>query len=206
MKNFSAASADEKCPVVRRKNSDSIPFPLRRTAVLLFGLIFLSQIFCGAQETPTEYQIKAAFVYNFVKFVEWPPQSFTSTNSPIIIGLLGKNVFGDNVEQAIRNKVINNRELQFKVFQSVAEATNCNVLFVSASERRHYSEILKAFRDRSILTVSESDGSDDFIRDGGIINFVIVDKHVRFQINDANARSVGLKISSDLLSIAIPAG
>lgn len=175
-------------------------------AVVLLGFLFLSGFLCRAQEQPSEYQIKAAFIYNFVKFVEWPPKVFASTNSPIVIGLLGKNVFGDSLEQTIRSKTINNRELRFEMLQSVTGATNCHVLFVSASEKRHYAGILKALRDKSILTVSESDGSDDFLRDGGIINFIIVDKHVRFQINDAQAKKVDLKISSDLLSIAIPTG
>src|SRR6185437_5808520 len=192
------------CPAIGKKIFVFNPRPLWRTAVLLLGFFFAFSFLCRAQEKPTEYQIKAAFVYNFVKFVEWPPEAFASTNSPLVIGVLGKNVFGDNLEQAIQNKVINNHPLQLKVFPSVAEAGGCQVLFISASEKKHYSEILKVVRDKSILTVSESE-SVDFIDDGGIINFVIVDNHVRFQINNARARKVGLKMSSDLLNLAVPA-
>ncbi|HEX4645009.1 MAG TPA: YfiR family protein, partial [Verrucomicrobiae bacterium] len=91
----------------------------------------------------------------------------------------------------------------FKKFDSVVEATNCQVLFISASERKRFPEILDALRGKCILTVSES---DRFIQAGGMINFIIVDRKVRFQINNQPARKAGLTISSDLLNLAAPAG
>jgi len=172
------------------------------TAVLLFSLIcFLGWGAFAQDAAPTEYQIKAAFLYNFVKFVDWPPQSFATPSSPIVIGVLGENVFGDNLEQAVHDKIINNHPLQYKKFDSVAEATNCQVLFISASEKNRFPQILDTLRGRSILTVSES---DRFIAAGGIINFVIVNNRVRFQINNESARKAGLTISSDLLNLAVP--
>lgn len=175
-----------------------------RAAILLLGCLFAFGFPAQAQETaPTEYQIKAACLYNFIKFVEWPTQAYAGATSPTVIGVLGENVFGDDLEKAIHDKVVNHHPLQFKHFDSVKEVTNCQVLFISASEKKRFPEILEALRGKSILTVSES---DHFLRDGGMINFVIVDLKVRFQINNEPARKAGLIISSDLLNLAVPGG
>src|ERR1700722_401055 len=126
--------------------------------ILLFSLLFGPGFECPAQDSAaTEYQIKAAFIFNFVKFVEWPPQAFAKETSPIVIGVLGVNVFGDNLEQALRNKSIHHRPLQYQEFHSVAEVTNCQVLFIGVSEKKRYAKILGALRGMSVLTVSESD-------------------------------------------------
>jgi len=170
-------------------------------AALFWGLIFVLESAGFAQEvSPSEYQIKAAFLYNFAKFVEWPTQAFAGPDSPIVIGVLGKNVFGDNLARTIRNKVINDHPFEFKEYRSVKEATNCHILFISASEKEHLPKILKALRGASVLTVSET---DQFIEMGGMINFVIEDNRIHFQINDDAARRAGLKISSKLLSLAV---
>lgn len=149
---------------------------------------------------PSEYQIKAAFLFNFAKFVEWPPQAFANQDSPMVIGVLGENVFGDSLERAVRNKAINNHSLQFRVYHSLDEITNCHVLFISSSEEARYGKILDALNGLNVLTVSES---DHFIDSGGMINFVLEDKRIRFQINNQAAQKAGLKISSKLLSLAI---
>ncbi len=170
-----------------------------RRVVFLFGLIFALGFRGFAQPSPSEYQIKAAFLYNFAKFVEWPPQAFAGPKSPMVIGVLGKNVFGDDLEQTIRNKTINGHPFQFKEVHSVTEATNCHILFISASERDRLPKILSGLRNADVLTVSET---GHFIEAGGMINFVIEDNRVHFQINDAAAKKAGLKISSKLLSLA----
>lgn len=172
---------------------------LIKAAVLLLSLVLATGFRCHAQ--PTEYQIKAAFIYNFALFVEWPPAAFAETNSPMVIGVLGKNVFGDSLEQTINGKAIKGHPLQFKAFTSMAEATNCQVLFISTSEKSRLSKILALLQGTSTLTVTEN--TDDFIGNGGMINLVIVGNKVRFQINNQAAKKVGLIISSKLLSLAI---
>lgn len=156
---------------------------------------------CRAQNSgPTEYQIKAAFIYNFAKFVDWPPEAFPSTNAPMVIGVLGENVFGNYLEQTISGRKINGRQLVFQTFHSVAQATNCQVLFISPSEKNHLSKILGQLQGTSILTVSEA---DNFIGDGGMIYlFIDSENNVRFSINNDAAKKVGLTISSKLLSLA----
>lgn len=180
------------------------PCPPWRAAILLLACLMAFGLPARAQDTgPTEYQLKAAFLYNFVKFVKWPTQVYASATSPTIFGVLGKNVFGDDLKKAIHGKVLNHHPLQFKAFDAVEQATNCQVLFISPSERSRFPQILATLRDKGILTVSES---GRFIPDGGMINFIIVKRKIRFQINNQAARQAGLIISSDLLNLAVPAG
>jgi hypothetical protein len=171
---------------------------LIKIIVLSFSLVFAIGFKCHAQ--PTEYQIKAAFIYNFARFVDWPTQAFADETSPMTVGVLGENVFGDNLQQAISGKTIKGHALQFRQFDSVTDATNCQVLFISSSEKSHLSKILARLRGTSVLTVSET---DDFIGDGGMINLEIVDQKVRFEINNDAAKKAGLTISSKLLSLAV---
>jgi hypothetical protein len=174
---------------------------LRATPILSLSLVWLLTVGGGrAQESPpTEHQLKAAFLLNFAKFVEWPPAAFAETGSPILLGILGENPFGDAVEQTIRGKTINNRPLMVKQFRLAAEATNCHILFIGASEKARLPETLAALRGTSVLTVGEM---DRFTETGGMINFVRQGNKIRFQINEVAAKSVGLKISSKLLSLA----
>jgi hypothetical protein len=175
--------------------------PVIKTVVLLSALVFVIGFNGRAQNSqPTEYQIKAAFIYNFARFVDWPTQAFADASSPMTIGVLGKNVFGDNLQEAINGKTIKGHPLQFKQFDSVSDATNCQVLFISTSEKSHFPKILSRLGGTSILTVSET---DDFIGDGGMINLTIMDQKVRFEINNDAAKKAGLTISSKLLSLAI---
>jgi hypothetical protein len=172
---------------------------LRATSILRLSLVWLLTISGGrAQEPrPNEYPLKAAFLLNFAKFVEWPPAAFTEATSPIVLGILGQNPFGD----VLKAKTINNRELKVEVFQSSAEATNCHILFIRATEKERLPEILKSLREAkaSVLTVGEMDG---FTESRGMINFVWQGNKIRFQINDAEAKDARLKISSKLLSLA----
>jgi len=168
---------------------------------LIFGLGIFGLRFSGFAQTPppSEYQIKAAFVYNFAKFVKWPPQTFANPDSPIVIGVLGENVFGGELEHTLRNKTFNNHPFQFKEFHSMTEATNCQVLFISPSEQKRLPQILSGLHGTGVLTVSEM---DHFIEAGGMINFVIEENKVHFQINNDAAEKAGLTISSKLLSLA----
>jgi hypothetical protein len=172
---------------------------LLKALMLLCSLIFAIGFKCRAQ--PTEYQIKAAFIYNFARFVEWPPAAFADTNSPMIIGVLGQNVFGNVLAQTISGKTVKGHPLEFEVFKSAAEATKCHVLFISSSEKTRLSKILAQLQSSNILTVG--DEMDNFITDGGMINLRIVDDKVRFEINNEAAKKADLIISSKLLRLAI---
>jgi YfiR/HmsC-like len=148
---------------------------------------------------PGEYQIKAAIIFNFAKFVEWPTAALPEANSPIIIGILGTNPFGDNLEKTMRNKTVEDHPLVIKQFHSAAEAVKSHVLFISNSEKDKLPDVLKALAGSSVLTVSEMDG---FNEKGGMISFLMEGTKIRFKINNDTATKSGLKISSKLLSLA----
>lgn len=204
LKGHRVVRPGKRCCLVGKEASICRGYRFRLAGILLCGLLAAFAFSARAQNSgPSEYQLKAAFIYNFVKFVDWPTQAFADASSPYVIGVLGDNVFGDDLEQMVGNKVIKNRPLKFETFHSVMEVTNCQVLFISASEHNHFHQILDALRGKSILTISES---DHFIDDGGMIDFKLVNRRVRFQINDKAAKKAGLMISSDLLHLALPSG
>ena len=176
---------------------------LRPPSFLALILIWLLTIVGARAQDPqrAEYHIKAAFLFNFARFVEWPPAAFADAGSPIVIGILGENPFQDELEQTIRDKTLNNRPLVIKQFASLSESTNCQILFISTSEKKRLPEIFEAVRAASVLTVGET---DRFIETGGMVNLVHEGSKIRFQINEPVAKNAGLKISSKMLSLASP--
>jgi hypothetical protein len=172
--------------------------------VLLLSLPRLAGGLGDAQEfRPTEYQVKAAFLFNFAKFVEWPPHAFASGTSPLVIGILGENPFHEDLARTILNKTIDRHPLEINEVRSPTQATNCHILFISTSEKERLPEILKGLKGANVLTVSET---ERFIDAGGMINFVLQGTKIRFQINKDAAASAGLKISSKLMSLALAPG
>ena len=172
----------------------AIPFFCLTWILLLTGAV------STAQESPlTEYQIKSGFLFNFAKFVQWPPGVFPGTGSPLIIGIVGDNPFHDDLAQTIHNKTVDDHPLVIKLFRSPTEVTNCQILFISSSEKNRLPEILGVLKGSSVLTVGEM---DRFSENGGMVNFFQAGTKLRFKINQEAATKVGLKISSKLLSLA----
>jgi hypothetical protein len=148
-----------------------------------------------------EYQTKAAFLFNFAKFVDWPSRKFTQPDSPLIIGVVGSDPFGGLLEEQVQDQRINDRTVIVCHIDSMQELRKCHILFVCRSEAERLSPILAEVRGDNVLTVGET---DKFITRGGMINFVMVGNTVHFQINDSAAKHAGLKISSKLSSLALP--
>ena len=146
-----------------------------------------------------EYQVKALFLYNFSRYVEWPSQSFKAASDPIIICILGQNPFGGALDQAIAGKVVEGRPLVVREISDFQPGGNCQILFVGSSERKRFRSMVIRLKGSGVLTVGETQG---FTGDGGMINFKLEDGKVRFEIDvDAAARE-HLHISSKLLSLA----
>ncbi len=145
-----------------------------------------------------EYQIKAAFLFNFAQFVEWPPTAFTNADAPLCIGILGEDPFGTALEQTVLGETVHSRKLVVQHSRRVEDLTACQLIFICKSEKARLAEILPKLDGREALTVSEIDG---FARHGGIINFYLDGNKVRFEINPATAQREGLKMSSQLLSL-----
>jgi len=145
-----------------------------------------------------EYQVKAAFLFNFVQFVEWPAGAFANSNTPICIGILGEDPFGAALEETVRGETVQGRKLIVQRSRRVEELKNCHLIFISKSETERIAAILGDLDPLPVLTVSETQG---FAQRGGIINLYLAGNKVRFEINPAAARRKGLKISSELLSL-----
>jgi hypothetical protein len=166
--------------------------------VFLLGIVALS--FAGAEEPRLEeYQVKAVFLFNFAKFVEWPTAAFKNSDDPFEICILGRNPFGSQLEDVVRGKTIGNRKFVVRTVSSAQQADMCHVIFVSGSEQKRLQSLMNDLKASGALTVGES---PDFLDDGGVVNFKIKDARVRIEINPDRAERAQLHISSKLLSLA----
>lgn len=163
------------------------------------GVLVMTLFDLSAETKPSpEYLIKAAFLFNFAKFVEWPADSFKDDFSPINLCILGTDPFGSALD-TIKGKTVKGRPLKIRWTNQVNDIEGCHILFISASEKENLKEILYGLRRSNTLTVSEING---FAQMGGMINFIIVDQKVRFEINLDVAQRSRLKMSAQLLKLA----
>jgi uncharacterized protein DUF4154 len=147
-----------------------------------------------------EYQVKAGFLYNFVKFVDWPASAFPPTGDTVIIGVIGDDPFGAILDQVLQGKTCcHDRKLVVRRFQRIDQIAECHVLFIASSEEPRLAEILRVLDGVSVLTVGEM---ERFVERGGMIGFQRADNKLRFEINTDAANRAGLTISSQLLKLA----
>jgi len=152
---------------------------------------------CG--QAMDEYQVKAAFLFNFAKFIEWPSGAFQTAKDPVTVCVLGHNPFGNGLEEVIRGKSIDGRSLVYRQVYDVESANSCQILFVASSECKRFRAVRGTLKPLGILSVGEA---EEFVADGGVINFKLEDGRVRFEINVEAAEHQQLHISSKLLSLA----
>jgi hypothetical protein len=178
-----------------------------RAAIAILPLL-LAAVALNAQNTSgsAEYLIKAGFIYNFANLVQWPSSSFAQPDSPIVIVILGEDHFGTTLDRALDGKKVNARSFVIKRAKSVSELQRtlgpqkeCQILYVSSSEMPHLNEAIQMLKGVPVLTIGETPG---FARNGGIINLVLEDNKVRFEVNVAAAKEADLNISSRLLALA----
>jgi len=156
----------------------------------------------GDASDSSEYLIKAGFIYNFAKFVEWPPTSFPQSDAPIVIGILGTDPFGSVLDRIVADKKIGSRGFvvrRYKWSKDLKDLRECQILFVSSSEKAHTDEILEFVKWLPILTIGETPG---FAERGGVIRFTVEDNRVRFEVSVDAAHNANLNISSRLLTLA----
>ena len=166
---------------------------------LVCGLFFRVVPVAGGEVTMTEYQVKALFLLNFTKYVDWPAAAFDGTNAPIVIGVCGEDEFGGALTNAVAGKTISGRQIVVQPVGKDADPGKCQMLFISDSEKDRLGEILNKVKALPVLTVGET---DQFVERGGMINFVIKEGRVRLEINLDAARRANLEISSKLLGVA----
>jgi hypothetical protein len=168
-------------------------------AVAIFLALAWSMDLLAQPMGSTEYEIKAAFLYNFAKFVEWPRSAFSDPKQPLGVCVFGRDPFGHTLEEALLGKSIGNRQVYLGRARQVPDLAGCQMVFISAAESSHLVEIISGLRGHSVLLVGESEG---FASSGGAIQFVLDQNRVRFAINPDAANRAGLKISSKLLALA----
>ena len=175
----------------------------RVPAVAAVMALFLAGVLsCFALATnPLEYEVKAAMLYNFIRFVEWPSSAWKDSRTPLVVGVFGSDPFGRVLDQTLQDKTYGGRPIQIRRLHALSEIDGCNVLFIARSERKHLADILRSAQGAGMLTISDM---EDFVASGGAIGFVLVDSKIRFEINSSSASRSGLTISSKLLRLALP--
>lgn len=156
----------------------------------------------GAEEAGLpEYTVKAALLLNFARFTEWPEDAFASADAPLVLGVLGRDSFGAELEQLMAKQPVKNRRVEVRRLSSDQEISQCQVLFVAASERKRYREILGCVGTLPILTVGET---DDFPEAGGVLQLFLKRESntVKFIVNLDAAKPARLKFSASLLKLA----
>ncbi len=172
------------------------------TSILHLILLMGAVLEVRAQATAPafdEYQVKAAFLYNFAKFVEWPAGTFANPNDPIGICIAGANPFGATLDTMVQGKKIGERAFAVRRIADIQQSKGCQILFIGGAEWKRVRPLLEALKGAAILTVGET---DDFTAAGGMIAFQLAGPRVRIQIDIEPAESSHLKISSKLLSLA----
>jgi hypothetical protein len=178
----------------------TIPRPIRKrgaVAAALCSLLVVCSSVLSAQAPASEYQVKAAFLLNFTRFIEWPAEAFAGPDSSLTICVLGDDPFGGTLDQVVEGEKVKERRLAVQRIRRAPKPKSCQVLFAPDSER-DVGEILTDLGP-GVLTVGEGDG---FLRAGGMIGFIVEGRHVRFDINLRAAANASLNLNARLLNVA----
>jgi hypothetical protein len=180
----------------RRRDLRAVPYAL---FVIAAGWIVGISDSIAEEPLHSEYQVKAAFLVNFPKYVDWPSNAFATGNSPIVIAVPGETKVTEEIQKVIAGRTVNGREISLKRLASGEEPGVCHILFISATEQRYSPNLFAKFKDGGVLTVGET---DNFLERGGIINLVRRDQTIALEVNLTAASNARIKISSQLLSVA----
>ena len=172
---------------------------VRRCRILQVSVLLCCLAMTAGAQPADEYQVKGAFLFNFAKFVEWPASTFPRADTPLQICVLGEDPFGPEFEQSISEKIVQGHRVEVAHPDGASHARTCQILFIAGSERRRIPEILRQLKGTSTLTVGDTPA---FAQMGGIINFVLDQNRVRFEINLEAAELAHLKLSARLLNVA----
>lgn len=183
---------------VLRKYMGQFAFALCRPVGVRLAVVLFASVtgMPAASAQSTEYDIKAVFLLNFTRFIEWPATEGTTANQPIVIGVLGDDPFGYKLDQAVRGEKVNNRPLVVKRIARLNGSVDCAALFISQSEKHRVGEILNRLNGQPVLTVSDI---PQFAEAGGMVGLVSEEGKIRLRINVEVAKAANLAISSKLL-------
>jgi hypothetical protein len=147
----------------------------------------------------SEYEVKAAYVYNFAKFIDWPKNVFPAKSDPIIIGIVGDDSFGLLLEKVVKDKAIQEHTLQVRLLKWSADFRTCHIIYIGSSEQKRFRQIIESLRESPVLTITETDEKSQA---KGILNLFVDGGKVQFEVNIAEAEKARLRISSKLLRLA----
>lgn len=175
---------------------------LKITKVLYATLVLF--LLCGMQaskkeDPPTEYQLKAVFLFNFTQFVAWPSNAFENDKDPFVIGILGGNPYGNFLDETVRGESVNGHRIIVRRFDTIEDIKTCHILYINLKKQDELEDALAKLRNRNILTVGDT---SKFTQLGGVIGFVITNNKVGIRINLGAASTSDLSISSKLLRLA----
>ena len=166
--------------------------------VLLFILLSVG-IASPQAQVSKEYQIKAVFLFNFTRFIEWPGTAFREVNEPFVIGILGNDPFGSYIDETVRGENLNGHPLVVKRFKTPDEVERCHILFINVSDKDDLKTTFEKVKNQPILTVGDV---ASFAKQGGMIRFTTENNKTRIRINLEAAKVADLTISSKLLKLA----
>ncbi len=176
---------------------------------MLRRLLFLSIIFLllqtntiavsGEIQSARAIEIQAAFLVKFSSYVKWPKESFLNPADPVIIGILGRDPFGSTIDKIARSFHTNNRSVEIRRFNDIGSLHRVHILFIPSAEIGKMNDINSALSNYAVLLTSNAPG---FLEQSGMINFIMVNKKIRFNISRTNSQKAGLEISSKLLRVA----
>ena len=172
--------------------------PVRR-ALALGLLLAMAGGLAQAQAPVNEAQVKAAFVFNFLKFIEWPSETFVGPQDSLIVGIIGSGPTADATAALLERKIVNNRPIGVRRLDGDAPIGAIHAVFIGDLDARHAERVLSAVESDAIVSIGEDSG---FATRGGIIGLVVEGQKIRFEINTAAADSSRLRISSKLLALA----
>lgn len=172
---------------------------LYRYAIALLAVLAASAGNAPGQVAATEDQIKAAYIFNFAKFVEWPSETFSSAASPMNFCAFGRSQVADEMDSLVSGKNINGRPTKVRHLGKLEEIKDCQLVFVATGNGRQLQQLLQAAKGTPVLVIGEALG---FARSGGMIGFITENGKVLFEVNPGSAEESRLKISSKLLALA----
>ena len=170
---------------------------------MLISLAVSGALASSPEAAASEYELKAVFLLNFASFVDWPAAAFVTAEEPMVFCVFAGDPFGGALDQASKGKTINGRRVLTRITSDAILIRSCHVIFFPRSQMRGYAEIAGVLTKLDILTVGEVSG---FSERGGIINFVVHEGRVRFEVNPTAAERHHLKVSSKLLQLAVITG
>jgi len=160
---------------------------------------FVSPAWAADGSGNLEYRVKAAYLFNFASYVEWPAANGTQANSPIVVGFIDAPEIADELSKLSSGHMVRNRPVEIKLIKPGEPLAGVQILFLGRQGNKRLKQLLDGLHSQPVLTVSDAQGG---LSDGSIINFLPVDDRIRFEISLANAERIGIKINARLLSVA----